>query len=47
LTTLPPAKFTLKKGKSLTQRVGILVHSGDVAGGRVKARCRRFIEGEL
>ncbi len=40
-------KFTLKKGESLTQRVGILVHSGDAAGGCVKARCRRFIESKL
>jgi len=39
--------FTLKKGDSLTQRVGILVHSGDVNAGRVKERCRQYMNGKL
>ena len=40
-------KFVLKKGESLKQHVGILVHSGDVATGRVKQRYQQFIEGKL
>ena len=39
-------KFTLARGKSLTQRVGILVHSGDVKAGRVEQRYRRYVQGE-
>ena len=31
-------RFTLKKGESLTMRVGILVHNGDVTNGRVAER---------
>ena len=37
--------FTLKKGDSLTQRAGVLVHKGDVAGGRVRERYRKYING--
>ena len=37
--------FTLKKGSSLSQRVGVLVHRGDVTGGRVAGRYRQYIEG--
>lgn len=37
--------FTLKKGESITQRVGVLVHRGDVAGGCVRERYKRYIEG--
>jgi len=37
--------FTLKKGASITQRVGVLVHRGDVASGRVAERYRQYIEG--
>lgn len=37
--------FVLKKGESLTQRVGILVHKGDVEGGRVRERYARYIAG--
>ena len=37
--------FTLKKGSSLSQRVGVLVHRGDLAGGRVAERYRAYIEG--
>jgi hypothetical protein len=39
--------FTLKKGESVTQRAGVLVHSGDVASGRVPERYERFIRGRL
>lgn len=35
--------FTLKKGESLKQHVGILVHTGDVAAGRVAERYRQFV----
>lgn len=37
--------FTLKTGESITQRAGVLVHKGDVAGGRVRERYERYIEG--
>jgi hypothetical protein len=37
--------FVLKKGESLTQRVGVLVHRGDVRTGRVSQRYRRYIKG--
>lgn len=37
--------FVLQKGLVLTQRVGVLVHSGDVEGGRVAERYRKYIEG--
>jgi hypothetical protein len=36
--------FTLKKGESISQRVGVLVHKGDVKGGQVANRHRLFIE---
>jgi hypothetical protein len=39
--------FTLKKGDSLEQRVGILVHSGDAKGGQVEGRYERFVDGKL
>lgn len=39
--------FTLKKGESLKQHVAILVHSGDVNGGRVKQRYQQYIDGKL
>jgi hypothetical protein len=35
--------FTLKKGESLKQCVAILVHSGDVSGGRVKERYQQYV----
>lgn len=38
--------FTLKKGESISQRVGVLVHRGDVLGGRVRERYDRYIAGE-
>jgi hypothetical protein len=37
--------FTLKKGESISQRVGVLVHRGDVRTGRVQERYERFIRG--
>jgi hypothetical protein len=39
--------FTLKKGESLKQRVGILVHSGDAGTGRVKERYQAYVEAKL
>ncbi|MGB7296791.1 MAG: DUF6807 family protein [Candidatus Aminicenantales bacterium] len=36
--------FTLKKGESMTQRVGVLIHKGDLKGGRVAERYALFIE---
>lgn len=44
---LSGTKFTLSKGESLSGRVGILIHGGDVQGGRVTERYRRYIEGKL
>jgi hypothetical protein len=37
--------FTLKKGESIRQRVGILVHSGNVRTGRVAERYEQYIKG--
>lgn len=37
--------FTLEPGQALTQRVGVLVHKGDVAGGRVRERYEKYIGG--
>lgn len=37
--------FTLKKGESITQRVGVLVHNGDDAGGRVGERYNKYVKG--
>ena len=39
--------FTLKKDESLTQRVGVLVHSGDVASGRVRERYEKYVKGAV
>lgn len=39
--------FTLKQGETLSQRVGILVHRGDVEAGRVKERYEQYVKGEL
>jgi hypothetical protein len=39
--------FTLKKGESLKQHVGILVHAGDVKTGRVAERYQQFIAGKF
>jgi hypothetical protein len=38
--------FTLKKGESISQRVGVLVHKGDVGGGRVRERYEKYVKGE-
>ena len=38
-------KFTLKSGESLSGRVGILVHRGNAASGRVAERYRQYING--
>jgi len=38
--------FTLKKGESITQRVGILVHTGDVKTGLVAERYKQYIKGK-
>lgn len=37
--------FTLKKGESITQRVGVLVHNGDAGGGRVRERYKKYVKG--
>lgn len=37
--------FTLRPGETLTQRVGVLVHKGGVAGGRVRARYEQYARG--
>lgn len=38
--------FTLKRGESIAQRVGILVHKGDARSGRVAERYALYIEGQ-
>jgi hypothetical protein len=38
--------FTLKKGESISQHVGVLVHAGDVRTGRVCQRYGQYIKGE-
>ena len=37
--------FTLKAGAFLSQRVGVLVHNGNVATGRVSQRYERYVAG--
>jgi hypothetical protein len=39
--------FVLKKGESLGQRIGLLIHAGDVQAGRVAERFQQFAEGPL
>lgn len=39
--------FTLAKGESLTRRVGLLVHTGDVETGHVAERYDRYVRGDL
>jgi hypothetical protein len=39
--------FVLKKGERLRQRVGILVHRGDVEGGKVARRYEQYVSGML
>ncbi len=36
--------FIVRKGESITQRVGILVHRGNVKSGRVSERYRKYIQ---
>lgn len=38
--------FTLKKGESISQRVGILIHRGNVKTGRVAKRYKKYTKGE-
>ena len=38
--------FVLKKGESLSQRGGILVHKGDVRTGRVAQRYQQYVKGD-
>ena len=38
--------FILKKGESIVQRVGILVHKGNVKTGRVAKRYKQYIKGK-
>jgi hypothetical protein len=37
--------FTLAKGETISQRVGVLVHAGDVLGGRVAERYQKYVDG--
>jgi hypothetical protein len=39
--------FVVKKGESLSQRVGLLIHTGDVKSGRVAERYQQFAAGKL
>ena len=39
--------FTLKKGETLQQRVGILVHRGDAKTGKVAERYQKYVADEL
>ena len=39
--------FTLKRGESLTQRVGVLVHAGNVESSRVAERYEQYVKGKL
>ncbi len=40
-------QFTLAEGRSMTRRVGILVHTGDVESGQVAKRYAQYVGGEL
>jgi hypothetical protein len=39
--------FVLKKGESLKQRVGLLVHGGDTKAGQVAQRYDQYVQGKL
>ncbi len=39
--------FTLKKGESIEQRIGVLVHRGDVKTGKVAERYGQYVDGKL
>lgn len=47
INELSGKKFTLAKGESLSTRVGILVHRGDVQDGKVAERYKAYCDGEL
>ncbi len=38
--------FVIQKGQSIVQRVGILVHSGDVKSGKVAQRYKQYVQGK-
>ena len=38
--------FILVKGTSVRQRVGVLVHSGDVTSGRIAERYKQYVDGQ-
>ncbi len=40
-------RFTLKKGDSISQRIGLLVHRGDVEKGQVAQRYKIYVAGKL
>jgi hypothetical protein len=40
-------RFVLKQGETLTQRVGLLVHKGDVKAGQVAERYQQWLDGKL
>jgi len=40
-------QFTLTEGESITQRIGVLVHRGDVETGSVAKRYEQYVRGEL
>jgi hypothetical protein len=39
--------FTLEKGESLSRRVGVLVHRGNVKAGKVAQRYEAYVKGKL
>jgi hypothetical protein len=39
--------FTVRAGESVTQRVGVLVHRGDAASGRVRERYEKYVRGNF
>jgi len=39
--------FTVAKGESIAQRIGVLVHRGDVQAGAVAERYQRYVDGNL
>jgi hypothetical protein len=40
-------RFVLDQGQSLKRRVGVLVHRGEVTGGKVAERYEAYVQGEL
>jgi len=39
--------FTVRRGETVTQRVGVLVHQGDVLAGRVRQRYEMYVRGDF